>query len=201
MNMGEPIGSIAGWILGPVGWPSLVIGVAPFLWLPFRFVSPAAYGFLREFVAPFLILLALLSIRGIWEAVRASTAERLRQPYAHPLKTARGKFVAAVVLFFSLLVPLKVPIRIAFAMSRPEMDAHFNDLRANPDQVRPPLKQVGVYEMGTELRPYMHGVVQIFVDGNPNYGFAYSRGSPPQVSANPDGWGHLQGPWYWFSDD
>ena len=81
------------------------------------------------------------------------------------------------------------------------MDRFLRDLIEHPGNVRPGRQWVGLYEMDTTLHERDGRVYILRIAGRNDAGFAYSTTRPGYAGVNAGDDGHLQGRWYWFSDD
>jgi len=200
MNMGRPIGPFAKWILGPTGCPWTLTTILPLVWMLWIFREPGPY-YMGIFFIPAVLVALLIASRFVWTFIRMTTAHIYRQPYLPSQGNRRQMILSACVVVTILLVLLKVPLRIGFALSRPAMESFVSELVNEPFKARPPSQRVGIYRMSTTLRRNGSGTIQLHMDGSFEEGFGYSLEQIEYAGTNAGSGGHLTGPWYWFSDD
>ncbi|HEY7090612.1 MAG TPA: hypothetical protein VH518_21110 [Tepidisphaeraceae bacterium] len=201
-NMGQPIGAVARWILAPLGRAraiSLLVWAVLLFWVA---TDPGLYDYGMSVILPVVALaLALIAI-GAWEVLRVWVAAAYQQP-APELEFPFGRpsrAASIILLSVAISIPLGVPLRIGFAVSRVFFDEFIHEVQANPSAARPGSTRLGIYAVNTQIRESNNSIM---VFTSPDMGFAFSKDGRkpdlPGIAINSEE--HLQGPWYWFVGD
>ena len=175
VNTGRPVPAYAAWAVGPISWPvsvAALVGVGLTLWRarlpvqPFSWTTPAVWGW--------------LVVAGVWLAwpgVRRAVLGLYGWPARVIRPMGRGRWaVPLVMIAVAVGAALRLPLRTAFAASRPAMDRLAQDVLSHPhDEFRP--RWVGVYWAKNINLSADRGVTFIADDRNVNdrVGFAYLR--------------------------
>jgi hypothetical protein len=199
MNMGAPLTRKAQWVLGPMRWPTIAItlvAAALVLWvtrLPRNWLDVSRAG---------LVVLVLMGIVWLaWPMARTFVARKYNWPKERLTRGAKPRYiVGALLLIEAFAIARGLPLKAAFWMSKPQMDALAADVIARPKS-SPQDQWLGAYK-ATEVQPIIGGgarfTVEVSADGF-RTGFMYLPSANPKAKSRGkqylgDGW------WIWWKD-
>jgi hypothetical protein len=191
-HRGPPLSGFDRWVLRPAGWWVFLPLVAAAGWSVWQARIPGGAG---GFTGVPLLMLSHFVV--VWRTKTAPEAVLTRHDFPRPphldnraSNLAYGLFFATLAITFSGL-----PMRFAFAYSKPELDALAMSLAGSPPGATIPNRKVGLFRT-TQVYAF-DGEVRLFLEG---HGMLRWR-PPPVVGANagrdldaPQG--HLGGNWY-----
>ena len=190
----------ARFLLSPIGWPTFALMVVSALMylvgaaaVP-SFTGPRVLGILG-----WVSVAAILLMRGVVRVTVAVVDERWSA-----LRHGWFRWLVPPIIFAAVhvLVTADVPLRVAFRLSKPEMDRLAEQVLASPSATHRS-RQVGLYS-ATEIRRLpigpigmrfgVRGTEFMFAGG----GVAYCPSGPPRTStsAGTDIYKPLGGGWY-----
>jgi hypothetical protein len=199
MNMGRPLTLLARVLLGPTGWPTVCLAIAPVLWLVWIARNPGMYYLLLNIFAAILFGVGSAFVMCVRLGLRMATATSFGQPQRPP--GIREGATAAIVVLVVLAVVFRMPLYLGFLLSKSALDEFRRDLVEHPTAARPPVQWVGVYRMDTNMRTRQDGVLQFYLAGSFEDGFGYSVTPVEYAGINYGAGSYIGDNWYWFADD
>jgi hypothetical protein len=199
MNLGAPLTRTAQWVLGPMRWPTIVgtiVAAGLVLWatrLPRNWLNVSRVGL--------GVLIAMGVVWIAWPIARTLTAKKYNWPKVRLTQGAKPRYiVGAILLLEALAIARGIPLKIAFWMSKSQMDALAADVIARPKS-SPQDQWLGLYK-ATEVQPVRPGGAKFTVEVAPDgfrTGFMYLPSADPHIRNGGkqymgDGW------WLWWKD-
>jgi hypothetical protein len=202
MNMGRPMGAVCRWIMGRAAWPSTAVMLFIACWLFWMGTDPALYDYFMSVLCPLGALVLVVAGIVLWESVRVSVAKAHHQPAPDLalINSSRARWLAVLMLAVAASIPLQIPLRIGFALSRPSFDRFIREVQANPSAARPAVQRLGIYRVSTQIRE-TDNAIMVFLSSD--VGFAYSKDGerPHLVGIATNSLEPLQERWYWYVGD
>lgn len=196
MNMGKPLGPVARGVIGPVGWPTLMIVLLPALWLLWRSTNPAFY-YMEGFACAFMSVPALSGLM----LVRILAREGACNFFAQPSPGARWsdwKRVFVLVAIVTALLVSKLPMKVNFWWVQQDLQRMTDAIRDGTAASSFVGQRVGIYRIH-RIEPYPNAVKFSFTANGD--GFANVTGGERHLHYNHGTHGHLESDWYWFAED
>src|SRR4051812_19433716 len=205
MSFGRTPGAIVRWLLAPIGWPTYFVFVllaAVAMWLA-RQRPPARIG--ADVLLAGALWIGLGATQLVWLVLNAVVTDIYRRPpQTGSTSGRRWARLWTIYLLLTLPLPLAVPFRLNFALSRAALDRYAKASLAGDPATQPPCT-VGGFALAPGSREVsrQRSSVSLRLTGSAgadSAGIAYDPSGLLATVPHRHGAGHLAGNWYWWDD-
>ncbi len=193
----------ARWWLRPIGWPMFTAVGMVAVWLLWLGLHPSLY-YMADVFLLFYFWMAVgfaYLARTLIRRFVASTVDAPATPVASAWR--REAMLFSIPLIVTLLIALRVPLRIGFLTARPGLTRLVETAQEGRMPQLSEDQRCGLYTISAMANRTCHikGRIMFILADDAEAGFIYSPNGIDDLCYNSGSKGHLWANWYWMKED